>query len=411
MQLPEGVKPLSITQLTQAVKGTLEEEFASVWVEGEVSNFVKAASGHVYLTLKDPNSQLGSVLYRGVGLRLKFELRDGMEIIAQGRLGVYVPQGKYQFTIEQVVPKGIGPLELAFQQLREKLRLKNYFLPGRKKPLPRFPKSIALITSATGAAVRDMLETLASRWPYVDVLVAASRVQGDGAADEIAARIMQLNRWHATGKHPLDAILLGRGGGSLEDLWAFNEEKVAEAIFLSKIPVVTGVGHETDVTIADMVADRRALTPTDAIVQLTPDRQEWRTRLSQTNARFAEAGKGMLSRQRATLDGLARLASPRRVLERIRENERRLDDKVARLKMAAIRLVQVRKERLAAQSGQLDSLSPLKVLSRGYSLTRRTGEDGLVRRAEELSIGDRVTTHLAEGSIDCRIEAVHPQKG
>ena len=264
--------PLTISALTAQLRGLIEGRFPSVWVTGEVSNFTRASSGHMYLTLKDSRAQLRAVLFRGVNLRMKFEPRDGLEVIARGRVTVYEPRGDYQFQIEELQPRGVGAAELALRQLKEKLLEKGYFDPRRKKPLPRFPTRVALIASASGAAVRDMIELLAQRWPLAEVIVQPSRVQGDGAAEEIAVALRLLNRLHATGKLRLDAIIIGRGGGSTEDLWAFNEEAVADAIFHSTVPVVAAIGHEIDVTVADLVADHRAETPSAAVVALTPNR-------------------------------------------------------------------------------------------------------------------------------------------
>ena len=272
--LPVGTKVLSVSEITSGIKTSLEEKYPSVWVAGEVSNISRPNSGHIYLTLKDATSQLGSVIYRGVSLRLKFEPRDGMEVLARGRISVYAPRGNYQLIIEELQPKGIGALELALRQLKEKLLVKGYFEPNRKKSLPRFPRSVALVTSPTGAAVRDMLEIFTKRWPMANLTVCPVRVQGEGSAQEIAAMIRMLNRLQQEGRIQLDAIICGRGGGSLEDLWAFNEEIVADAIFASQIPILSAVGHEIDVTIADLVADYRALTPSQAVTALTPDREE-----------------------------------------------------------------------------------------------------------------------------------------
>jgi exodeoxyribonuclease VII large subunit len=251
--VPPGETVLSVSELTRQVKEVVEGGFPNVWVGGEVSNLSRPSSGHLYLKLKDSQARLNAVVYRGVALRLKFDLHDGMEVIARGRLNVYVPHGEYQLSVEELQPKGIGPLELAFRQLKEKLSVRGYFDPKRKKRLPRFPRRVVLVTSPTGAAVRDMLETLGRRWPAAEVWVCPVPVQGDGAGLKIAEAIGRLNRIRG-----IDVLIVGRGGGSLEDLWAFNEECVAQAIYASRIPVVSGVGHETDYTIADMVADARA---------------------------------------------------------------------------------------------------------------------------------------------------------
>ena len=239
--VPPGVKVLSVGELTRTVKGLLESAYPKgVWVSGEVSNLARPASGHLYFSLKDADAQLRMVMWAGVSRQLRFDLRDGMEVIARGILTVYVPRGDYQVQVEEMLPKGIGPLELAFQQLKEKLFGLGYFDKPRKKPLPQFPRRVALVTSPTGAAVRDMLETLGRRWPAVEVLVCPVKVQGEDSAQQIAAGIRLVNR-----VPDVDVMIVGRGGGSLEDLWAFNEEVVARAIYESQIPVVSGIGHET----------------------------------------------------------------------------------------------------------------------------------------------------------------------
>src|SRR5208337_2538558 len=244
--VPAGVKVLTVGEISRMVQGLLEDAFPTVWVSGEVSNVARPNSGHVYLSLKDSESQLKTVLYRAVAMRMRFDLRDGMEVIVRGRVSMYLPRGEHQLIGEEVHPKGIGAQELALRQLREKLFRLGYFSPQRKKLLPRFPRRIALITSPTGAAVRDMLEIITRRWPALDVWICPSRVQGDGAAEEIAAALRLLNRLHRLGTLPLDVLILGRGGGSTEDLWEFNEECVAHAIFESAIPVISAVGHEID---------------------------------------------------------------------------------------------------------------------------------------------------------------------
>ncbi|MBX9626093.1 MAG: exodeoxyribonuclease VII large subunit, partial [Gemmataceae bacterium] len=320
---------LSVSALTARVRGVIEGEFPSVWVAGEVSNYTKAASGHMYLILKDSRAQLKSVLFRGVNLRMKFEPRDGLEVLARGRLTVYEPRGDYQFQIEELQPKGVGAAELALRQLKEKLLTKGYFDPRRKKPLPRFPRRVALIASASGAAVRDMIELFAKRWPLAEVVVRPSRVQGEGAAEEVAVAVRGLNRLHAAGLLPLDAIVIGRGGGSAEDLWAFNEEAVADAVFMSVVPVVSAVGHEIDVTVCDLVADHRAETPSAAVVALTPHRDELLAGLADLGGRLRDAVTHRLELARRTLDQLAVRPALRQPLRRVHDLGQRLDDTAA----------------------------------------------------------------------------------
>lgn len=393
---------LTVSALTARVRGLIEDEFPSVWVEGEVSNLAKPASGHVYLSLKDSRSQLRAVMYRGIALRQRFDLKNGMEVLARGRLSVYDARGEYQFLVEEVQPKGVGAAELALRQLKEKLLAKGYFDPRRKRPLPRFPRRVALIASASGAAVRDMIELFAQRWPLTEVVVRPSRVQGEGAAEEVAVAVRGLNRLHAAGTLKLDAIVIGRGGGSAEDLWAFNEEAVADAVFQSAVPVVSAVGHEVDVTVCDLVADHRAETPSAAVVALTPHRDELLNDLTALNARLREAVAHRLALARRTLDQLAARPALRQPLRRVHDLGQRLDDTAARLHRAARSSLTREADRLAAVAARLDTLSPLNVLARGYSLTR-TADGRVVRAAAEVAPGDRLVTRVASGEIVSRV--------
>lgn len=393
-----AVQPLTVSQLTAQVRGTLEAKFLSVWVTGEVSNFTRASSGHWYFTLKDAGAQIKAVAFRGINLRLRFDPRDGMELIARGRLSVYDPRGEYQFIVEELQPKGIGAAELALRQLKEKLLAKGYFSPARKRPLPRPPRRVGLVASATGAAVRDMIEVFAQRWPFTELVVRPSRVQGDGAANDISLAVRQLNWLHRNNRLSFDAIILGRGGGSAEDLWAFNEEVVADAIFNSNVPVVSAVGHETDVTIADLVSDHRSETPTAAVVALTPDRRELLATLADLRERMGDAAERRLRGAKQRLEQFAARPALRLPLQRIHTLGQRLDDTSERLTRAAKgRLVQAAHE-LAALSAQLESLSPLQVLSRGYSLTH-TNDGQLVRDAGALRPGDLLVTRVSSGVI------------
>jgi exodeoxyribonuclease VII large subunit len=401
---PPGVKILSIGELTRALKGVVEEAYANVWVEGEVSNLSRPSSyGHQYLTLKDDESPLKAVLYRAIALRMKFDLRDGMRVIARGRLTLYMPRGEYQFLIEEIQPKGIGPLELAFRQLKEKLSRKGYFDPKRKRKPPRIPRRIVLVTSPSGSAVRDMLEILSRRWPAAEVWVCPVHVQGEGAAAEIAEAIGSLNRL-AAGGTILDVLVVGRGGGSLEDLWTFNEECVAQAIFHSRIPVVAGIGHEDDLTIADMVADLRALTPSEAAEKVVPDRVAVLDWLSGLETRFRSDVQRRLDLAQSRLTELARRPCFRRPLERIRQEESQLDDRNERLQRAVQRRIEQFREQLKGQAARLEGLSPLNVLARGYSLTSKEADATVLRDAEQMQAGERIVTRLQKGQIISRVE-------
>jgi exodeoxyribonuclease VII large subunit len=377
--IPSGARVLSVGDFTRAIKNLLEGSFREVWVEGEVSNVSRPESGHVYLTLKDQEAALRIVLYRSVAVRLRFDIRDGMRVIIRGRASVYAKRGEYNLLAEELHPKGIGPLELAFRQLREKLALEGLFDPARKKPLPQLPRRIGLVTSPSGSAVRDLIEALAKRWPAAEVLLCPVQVQGDGAAAEVADALRTLNALKAA--YPVDVVIVARGGGSLEDLWAFNEEAVARAISASRIPVVTGIGHEDDVTIADLVADWRALTPTDAANCATPDRQSLLDRV-----------EGLAQRLAATLSRASRAS------------RERLDQLQGRLRRGGLAAVERARRRLEGTAGRLEALSPLAVLSRGYSITLAGGK--VARDASTLRPGQRLTTRLAQGSVTSIVESI-----
>jgi exodeoxyribonuclease VII large subunit len=397
--IPEGVKVRSVSELTAEIKGVLEEGFASVWVSGEVSNLARPGSGHVYLVLKDGQAQLRAVIWRGIALRLRFDPRDGLEVIVRGRMTVYPPRGDYQLVIEELHPKGIGARELALRQLCERLFGMGYFDPKRKKPLPRFPRRVALVTSPSGAAVRDMLEILGRRWRATEVWVCPVRVQGDGAAEDIAAAIRRVNRLGG-----VDVLIVGRGGGSTEDLWAFNEEIVAHAIYESRIPVVSAVGHEIDVTVADRVADRRALTPSEAAELVVPSRDELAEWLRGQEKRLRALLVGHLKQARRRWEELVDRPAFRLPLERVRERERWLDELSGRMERAVRQRLALARQLVEATAGRLETLSPLNVLARGYSLTRtETGE--VVRSAEQVRPGDRLITTVQHGRIVSRVEA------
>jgi exodeoxyribonuclease VII large subunit len=401
---PPGTKVLSIGELTRSIKGVLEEGFTSVWVEGEVSNLSRPSSGHQYMTLKDDEAPLAAMLYRGIALRMRFDLKDGMRVIARGRLTVFMPKGEYQFLIEEIQPKGIGPLELALRQLREKLQVRGFFDPQRKKKLPRIPRRIALLTSPTGSAVRDMLEVLGRRWPIAEVWVFPVRVQGDGAAQEIAEAIGQLNRLRERGSG-IDVAILGRGGGSLEELWAFNEECVAQAIFASRVPIVTGIGHEDDLTISDLVADVRALTPSEAAERVVPNGVEVLSWLEGLEGRLQGLLWQRIEVARRRLESFAGRPCFRRPADRVQDARRQLEEMGARLERDMAHQLRSHQQRLQAAAAHLEGLSPLAVLARGYSLTRR--EDGtLVGTVESVHVGERLITRLQQGEIVSSVEEV-----
>lgn len=400
----QGPPVLTVSELTALIKDCLEGNFPSVAVLGEISNCVHAGSGHVYLTLKDDAAQLRGVIWRMRASRIRFDLRDGLQVVAIGRLDLYPARGTYQLVIEELLPHGVGPLELAFRQLHERLAREGLFAPERKRPLPRFPRRIALVTSPQGAAVRDMLQVITRRWPAARVVIVPVPVQGDGAAELIAAGIAQLPTLAE-----VDVAIVGRGGGSLEDLWSFNEEVVARAIAVSPVPIISAVGHEIDVTIADLVADRRALTPSEAGEIVVPDRAELQQGLRQLGERLQSAVRGRAALLRSHLNQLAGRRSLTQPAEQLHHRMQRVDDLERRLTSGIRRRLEGAKSQWRTMGASLSALSPLRVLERGYSLTTRADTGVLIRSAEEVRPGDMIATRVAHGTIHSRIEAAAEQ--
>ena len=446
-------RPLSVSELTSQVREAIDSRFSSVWVEGEISNFKAAASGHWYFTIKDEWSQLRSTCFRGVNHRIRFRPSDGLQVRARGRLTVYEPRGEYELMVEALDPVGAGALRVAFEQMRERLAAEGLFDEELKRPLPLLPRRVGIVTSVNGAALRDILHVLERRTRTVHIMVAPTRVQGEGAGEEIARAIGRLNQYSEERKmrgrerEAIDVIIVGRGGGSAEDLWAFNEEQVARAIRASHIPVISAVGHETDVTIADFAADLRAATPSAAaemvaaredeiealIMNLTRDMlRAVRFQLVNARARVQEAAMSrgfddVQARLREAAQSVSeaqhRLENiARRSLERAR---RRADSSIARLSPvrlsahfadARVRLglasakrdaliesrLEEARARLGVTMASLDALSPLGVLKRGYAIA--SDEKGrLLRDARAASIGEVLKLRLAEGSLRCRV--------
>ena len=393
---------LSVSQFTAQLKGVVEHEFPSVWVAGEMSNFSRPQSGHCYFSLKDDAAQLRAVIWRGAASRLQFDLHDGLEVVCRGRLDVYPPRGSYQLVVDQLQPQGIGPLELAFRKLREKLDKEGLFAATRKQRLPSFPRRIGVVTSPTGAAIRDFLEVMRQRWRGVTVLIFPARVQGDGAATEITEAIRRANRLVPS----LDVLVLCRGGGSLEDLWAFNEEKVVRAIAASRLPTVSAVGHEIDVTLADLVADVRALTPSDAALQVVPSARDVKELVGGLQARLYNGLSMQASALRSRLDAIASRPTFARPLDQIHQRSRQLDEQAARLQGGVKIALREQQSCLSALSGKLDSLSPLAVLGRGYSLTQDLTSGELLTAARQVHAGQKIVTRFAEGAAVSTIEEV-----
>ena len=397
---PTGDPVLTVSQISSLLKETLEELFPTVWVTGEISNFRRPSSGHVYFDLKDETAVLHSVIWRSSVRALRFEPEDGQQVVCQGGIDVYPPHGKYQFIARRMEPVGEGALQLAYRQLHDRLRAEGLFDDIHKQPPPTFPQSIAFVTSPTGAAVRDFLNIAARRWPAARILIIPARVQGDDAAAEIVAGIEQANRLAA----PPDVIVVGRGGGSLEDLWCFNEEIVVRSIFASRIPVISAVGHEIDTTLSDLVADVRAPTPSAAAELALPDQNEIRARLVQQQTRLKSLLTSRAAQARERLHHYANHRVFRRPLDWLRDHAQQLDDLEQRAVTALSHRLQLQRAEVESAAGRLESLSPLAVLRRGYSLTTRQSDQQIIRDANQVAQGEVIVTQLANGQLVSRVE-------
>jgi exodeoxyribonuclease VII large subunit len=388
---------LTVSELTHSIKNSLEREPGEVWVVGEMSNFRIPPSGHLYFTLKDDKSQIGAVMFRRQGNGLAFAPEDGMEVLCFGRVSLYAARGDVQLYVEIMEPRGKGALYLAFEQLKRRLAAEGLFAAERKRPLPVLPCSIGIVTSLHGAALRDMLRILDDRFAERRVIVRPVKVQGDGAAAEIADGIADLSR-----SGLVEVMIVGRGGGSLEDLWAFNEEIVARAIYAAPVPVISAVGHEIDFTIADFVADHRAPTPTAAAEMVVARREDLIERVRALGARFLRCVRSKIQDERDALGSLARrLSDPRR---RLRENQMFLDELSLSLwRRFQDRLARLR-QRLAHGSERLGGLSPLAVLERGYSIAHKMPAGAIVKDGAALAVGDRLRVTFARGKALCTVE-------
>ena len=391
---------LTPSQVGGYLKNLMDRDrlLSSLLVRGELSNYKMYPSGHHYFTLKDSEGALRCVMFRGDAQSLRFRPENGMQVIAAGRITVFPRDGQYQMYCVRLTPDGAGDLAMAFEQLKERLLREGLFDQEHKRPIPKFPKVIALVTSPAGAAVRDMLRILGTRWPMAQVKVLPVRVQGEGAAEEIAAAIQWAN-W----KRVADLIITGRGGGSMEDLWAFNEEIVARTIYQSEIPVISAVGHEPDVTIADFVADLRAATPSNAAELAVPDQNEIYSTLMGGKERLEGGLLHRLARYRQRLDRLAQSRTMTDPASYFRDKRLLLDYQSSRLIHGLERNVSGQRERAARLAASLDAMSPLKVLGRGYAIAQR--EDGhVLTSAQGAAPGDRLSLRLSDGSLECRVE-------
>ncbi len=395
---PTG-KIYKVHEITQILQGILQSEpmLQDLWLEGEISNLARPSSGHVYFTLKDNNSQIKCAIFRSAASRLRFPMQNGDAVLVNGRLTIYDARSEYQIIGERVVPAGVGELQLAFERLKEQLAEEGLFDPIHKKPLPKFPQKIGLITSATGAAVHDILRLLQKRYPAVEVLLFPTLVQGEDAAAEIAHAIACMNRLPG-----IDLLIVGRGGGSIEDLWAFNEEIVARALFKSHIPTVSAVGHETDTTIADFVADHRAPTPSAAVEHIVPDQEELRQQLAAVRYNLVRSITGRIDVVRTKLENIQNRIPPTHridAINRLRQTVDQLDDRGQR---GAAQQLKGKQRAWQIAAAQLDTLSPLATLARGYSICKDSSGNA-VTDAAQVVVGEEVHLRLSRGQLACRV--------
>ena len=407
MEMFDATKTVqSVTEITAMLKRLIEQyrPFQDVWVRGQVSNCSFPRSRHIYFTLKDENTQISCVLWRSNATRFRSFLRDGEEIEIQGKVTVYGMQGKYQITVSQVKPLGVGALQRAFEALKARLSQEGLFDPAHKKPLPKFPKKIGVVTSASGDAIRDICRRLHERYRLAEIVLYPTLVQGDDAAPNIVRAIRVLNT-----RRDIDVLIVGRGGGALEDLWAFNEETVARAIFASRIPVVSAVGHERDFPISDMVADHRASTPSAAVVDVVPDQQELLAQLDGFDMRLRSEIGTRFERHETRLQEFETRLSPTRRAEAINQLSQRIDDLETASRNAMERRLSDSKRDLQAFAHRLNALSPLATLERGYSISRKTGGEVLTS-TQQVSVGDSIEVQLAHGYLACRVEELRDRE-
>ena len=390
---------LTVSEVTRNIREILESGFPDLWVEGEVSNVRVPSSGHLYFTLKDKESQLKCVMFRNLNQSLKFELKDGVLVTAHGGITVYDRRGDYQLLVEVLEPKGLGALQLAFEQLKEKLEKEGLFREERKKPIPFLPRRIGIVTSPTGAAIRDILNVIGRRFANVEIVINPVRVQGEGAAEEIAKSIRELDEMGN-----MDVLIAGRGGGSIEDLWAFNEEVVARAIFLSRTPVISAVGHEIDYTISDFVADLRAPTPSAAAELVVAEEETLVERILSNRGRMLLAVGTYLSRLGEKVQTLYRDYGFRRFEDSLHQYSQQVDDLGESLVSRMERLLQLQRNYLESISGKLVTLGPESVINRGYSLAFKLPGREIIKDVAVIDKGDMVEVKVRRGSFISRVE-------
>lgn len=405
LEIPTDRRIYTITQLTREIKSVLESSFPPVWIEGEISNFIKHSSGHMYFVLKDENSQIPVVMWRSWNERLFFTPQDGMKVLAYGNISVYEKRGSYQFEVLQLQPAGIGELQLAFEQLKVKLQKEGLFSEELKKPIPNYPGTIGIVTSPTGAAIRDLMSVFGRRFPGVQLILAPVRVQGEGAAAEISQAIKDFNVFGE-----VDLLIVGRGGGSFEDLWPFNEEIVARAIHESEIPIISAVGHEIDFSISDFVADLRAPTPSAAAelaVPISAELIEFVTNSVQKMYRLVNAN---IDQKRERVQTLEKSYALKRPSDIIKQYHQRVDDLSRNLETHFSHKFSSAKNQVKNLQKQIISLSPQSILQRGYSISFRKKDGNVIKRVNQLKLGEEINIQFHEGQADGKVDKLFPNK-
>ena len=398
---PARSEPYTVSQLTGHIRRLLENEpeLSDLWVEGEVSNFSRASSGHCYFTLKDTGSQIGCVMWRSVAQSQDYLPSGGDLVLAHGQVGVYEAGGRYQLYVDRIQPAGVGNLYLEFERLKARLEAEGLFAPERKLPLPLFPHRIGVVTSPTAAALRDVLNVLGRRYPLAEVLLSPTQVQGDAAPQQIVVALQALNE-----RDDVDVIIVARGGGSLEDLWAFNDEQVARAIASSHLPVICGVGHETDFSLADFAADVRAPTPSAAAELVAPDRADLRAQVAGLAAALATTLKGTIEEQRWRLAEQARELKHLSPVNQLAQTRQRVDDLLSRAEATVRHALTLRREQFNGLTGQLTGISPLRTLERGYAVVRHRERGSVVCSVEQVAAGEALAVRVADGEFEAKVE-------
>jgi len=400
--MEDGRKIYTVSELNREIKVVLEDTYPDIWVEGEISNFKIYSSGHMYFSLKDEESQVSAVIWRGIDRSFKFKPEDGLKVIARGRISTFTKRGEYQLVVSYLEPAGIGALQLAFDQLKKKLEKEGLFSPERKKPIPLLPQKIGIVTSPTGAAIRDILSVIGRRYANIEVLLYPVKVQGDEAKNDIAEAIAYLNKNYPK----LDVLIAGRGGGSIEDLWAFNEEVVARAIASSKIPVISAVGHETDFTIADFVADLRAPTPSVAAELVVKNKAELVDKLENLRRHMFSRWEFLISDYEGRLEYLAQSRALTKPAELFEDLIQAIDEKLYKIQHLAQASLEKNDKKWKLLSEKLNLLSPLNILNRGYSVCYKLPEAKIIKDSKLLDINDTVKVRLSKGEFTANVEKV-----